>query len=114
MTEDPVVCILKSDEETTISVPYGSKVSVTQNTGKAEGYKTYYKLNDSDTRISEYAYVPGSLISDTAIHYFNRRSSAVPTSADGLGSGLPTCLILLGVLALVELIFLAIDCITKE
>ena len=113
-TEATQTVVLKSSEETTISVSYGSKVSVTQNTGKAEGYKTYYKLNDSDTRISEYAYVSGSLISDTAIHYFNRRSSAVPTSADGLGSGLPTCLILLGVLALVELVFLTMNRITKE
>lgn len=105
---------LKSGEEATIAVPYGSKVSVTQITGKAEGYKTYYKLNESDTHISEYVYTSDSLINDTAIHYFNRRSSAVSTSADGLDSGLPTCLFLLGVLALVEIVFLAIDRITKE
>lgn len=113
-TETTQTVNLKNSEETTITVPYGRKVSVTQNTGKTEGYKTYYKLNESDTRISEYTYVSGSLIGDTAIHYFNRRSSAVPTSADDLDSGLPTCMVLLGILALVEILFLAIDRITKD
>ena len=65
--------------EKVISVPYASKVEVTQADYIADGYQTTYSLNDDEDRISEFTYTVESLKNDMTQHYFNKKYGGVPT-----------------------------------